>query len=83
MEEDTSQMPDDSRIRPEMTVDEVLSAYPQGAAVFVAHAMACVGCVLSPFHSLAEAAETYRLDLSTFLNELRNTIGPNGMSSSR
>jgi hybrid cluster-associated redox disulfide protein len=69
-------MPDDSPITSDMSVDDVLSAYPQTAAVFVAHAMACVGCMLSPFHSLAEAARTYHLELDTFLDELRNNIAP-------
>jgi hybrid cluster-associated redox disulfide protein len=72
-------MPDDSPITPDMSVDDVLSAYPQTAAVFVAHAMACVGCVLSPFHSLAEAAGTYHLELDTFLDELRSAVSSSGV----
>jgi len=55
-------------------VEAFLSDYPRAVNVFVAHAMACVGCPLSRFHSLAEAAESYSLDLSAFLLELQHEI---------
>jgi hypothetical protein len=36
--------------------------------------MACVGCPIAPFETLAEVAAIYKLELSCFLNELQQTI---------
>ncbi|MBX3066215.1 MAG: DUF1858 domain-containing protein [Anaerolineae bacterium] len=40
------------------------------AEVFNSHGMACVGCVFSRFHTLAEAAEIYKLEMPLLLSEL-------------
>ena len=47
-----------------------LSRHPGAASVFLAHRMACVGCSLSAFDTLADAAREYRLPLAPFLDEL-------------
>jgi hybrid cluster-associated redox disulfide protein len=60
----------ETAITPDMTVNGLLYVSPQSAAVFIAHGMACVGCPLAGFHTLAEAAATYGQDLASFLTEL-------------
>ena len=67
-------MCNDDPINPDVSVDVFLTDYPQAANVFVAHAMACVGCPLDGFHTLAEAAEIYNLDLCTFLQDVQQEI---------
>src|SRR5438552_3964609 len=67
-------LPDKDDIYPEMTVHRLLNAYPRLAEVFVAHRMACVGCTLSGFHTLAEAAAIYGIELAVWLSELRDTL---------
>jgi hybrid cluster-associated redox disulfide protein len=57
-----------------LTVAEILAQWPQVIPVFIHHRMACVGCVMAPFETLAEAAIIYHLDLDSFLRELRQTI---------
>jgi hybrid cluster-associated redox disulfide protein len=57
-----------------LTVAEVLAQWPQTIPVFIHYRMACVGCAMAPFESLAEVAIIYRLDLDSFLRELRRTI---------
>jgi hybrid cluster-associated redox disulfide protein len=57
-----------------LTVAEVLAQWPQTIPVFIHHRMACVGCAMAPFESLAEVATIYRLDLDGFLRELLQTI---------
>ncbi len=69
-------MCDETELDPETPVDTFLSRFPQAAAVFVAHRMACAGCLLSQFHTLAEAALIYGLNLSQFLEELCNSRVP-------
>lgn len=59
----------------DMTIAELLSRWPQTAPIFHRHGMACVGCALDSFCSVADAAETYNLPLDQFLAELTHTIG--------
>lgn len=47
-----------------------LGAHPASARVFFDHRMACVGCALSEFDTLADAARAYGLSLDSFLTEL-------------
>lgn len=52
------------------TIEAVLDARPRAAGVLVRHGMACVGCVMARFETLAEAAREYHLNVSSLLNEL-------------
>ena len=54
----------------DLSVGGFLRACPAGAGVFLAHRMACVGCPLADFETLADAAREYRLSLADFLAEL-------------
>lgn len=51
-------------------VAEVMRARPQTVGVFVALRMACPGCALSPFETVAEAAAEYGLDSDDLLARL-------------
>jgi len=55
---------------PETTVACWLGAHPGTAGVFLGRRMACVGCPLAAFETLADAAREYRLPLADFLAEL-------------
>ena len=57
----------------EMTVSDVLTRWPQTAAVFQQFKTACVGCGMAPFDTLADVADIYQFDLSPFLETLRQT----------
>lgn len=57
-----------------LTVAEVLAHWPQTIPVFIHHRMACVGCVIAPFETLAEVSLIYHLNLDCFLQELHQTI---------
>jgi hybrid cluster-associated redox disulfide protein len=59
--------------RPESdwTIEALLAARPAAARVLLRHGMACVGCAMAPFETLAEVAGVYRADLPTLLRELR------------
>ena len=52
------------------TIDTLLEARPNAARILMRHGMACVGCVMARFETLAEAAREYRLDLACLLEEL-------------
>jgi hybrid cluster-associated redox disulfide protein len=55
-------------------VADVLTRWPQTIPVFTAHQMACVGCPIAPFETLAEVAAIYHLNLRNFLDELNCVI---------
>jgi hybrid cluster-associated redox disulfide protein len=58
----------------EMTVEMVLTSWPQTAVIFHEHKMACVGCAVASFYSIADAASIYGLAQEQFLNELITAI---------
>lgn len=57
-----------------LTVAEVLARWPQAIRVFFRHRMACVGCTMAPFDTIADVAAIYRLPLHCFLSELQQAI---------
>lgn len=59
----------------DVTVAELLRAWPDAARVFLRSGMACVGCELSIFDTLAEVADSYGLDVQKFLAELADAAG--------
>jgi hybrid cluster-associated redox disulfide protein len=58
----------------DLTVAEVLTRWPQAIQVFFRHRMACVGCTMAPFDTIADAAAIYGLPLSFLLSELHQVI---------
>lgn len=61
-------------ITPEAIVAEVLKQWPQTIPVFMKYQTSCVGCSMSAFETLGEAARNYKLPLTQFLNDLRQAI---------
>lgn len=64
------------RVEPaaDVTVADFMRAWPQTAQVFLHRGMACVGCDLSIFETLADAAGAYGVDLDRFLMELAEAM---------
>ncbi len=61
-------------LQPDTQVSVALERWPMLIPVFIRHRMTCVGCSMSPFETLASAAEIYHLPLDIFLTELRATL---------
>jgi hybrid cluster-associated redox disulfide protein len=53
------------------TVAEVVARCPGAAQAFTRLRMACVGCAMAPFETVAEAAAAYRLEPEAILGQLR------------
>lgn len=51
-------------------IDEVMRREPATVGVFLRHGMACVGCAIAPYHTVAEATAEYDLPIEAFLREL-------------
>ncbi len=60
----------------ELTVAELLARWPQAIPVFLRHHMACVGCTISSFETLADVTGIYGIHLPHFISELQETIQP-------
>jgi hybrid cluster-associated redox disulfide protein len=58
-------------IRSDMPVEDVMRRFPAIIAVFLRHRMHCIGCAVSPFHTVADAAGEYGMDHAALVQELR------------
>ena len=55
---------------PDLPLSELMSRWPETIAVFNRHRMICVGCLISPYHTIADACAEYGLDEEVFVAEL-------------
>lgn len=56
---------------PDLPLSELMKHWPQTVPVFMRHKMLCVGCLISPFHTILDACAEYHLDHDAFMAELR------------
>ena len=63
-----------AQLTADLTVTEVMDRWPQTIPVFFRYRMACVGCPIASFETLAEVAAIYGLDLDCFVSKLQQTI---------
>ena len=63
-----------SDLFPRMSVSELLYRYPMCIPVFLGHRMACVGCSMAAFDTIADAANHYGLAVELLLEELRGVV---------
>jgi len=64
-------------VRPDRdrTIDEFLAARPMAARVFLRRRMACVGCAMSRFDTLGDAARIYGIPEIELLDDLTAAEG--------
>ncbi len=62
----------------DMLVADVMQRWPATASVFLRHGMACPGCPMAPFMTVAEAAASYRIALDHLVADLRRAMPPAG-----
>jgi hybrid cluster-associated redox disulfide protein len=58
------------RLVADLTVAEVIDRWPQAIPLLFRYRMACVGCPMARFETLAEVVAIYGLNPSRFLGEL-------------
>lgn len=63
--------PDD----PDLPLSQLFDRWPQSMTVFAAHRMACFGCPISPFHTVSDACNEYRLNEGAFRDALFIAVG--------
>ena len=67
-------MAEKSDISSLMTVKELLETHPSLLQIFLDMGLLCVGCPAESFHTLAEVAEEYKLDLHQLLNLFHKSV---------
>ena len=60
---------------PDLTLSQVMATWPATVAVFLRHRMLCVGCMVTPFHTIADACAEYHLSEDAFREQLRKAAG--------
>jgi hybrid cluster-associated redox disulfide protein len=57
-------------------VQNVVERHPQTIPVFNRHGLQCVGCYISPFHTIADSAREYSMTLDPLLRDLNQAVMP-------
>ncbi|MGJ8626351.1 MAG: DUF1858 domain-containing protein [Sulfitobacter sp.] len=60
---------------PDLALDQLMTFWPETITVFLRHKMLCIGCMVSPFHTIVDACIEYGLDEQLFRAELYQAIG--------
>ena len=60
-------------ISSKMTVDKVLTEYPDTATTFITLRTSCVGCHLARFCTLEDVAKDYGLSLQELMDKLNHS----------
>jgi hybrid cluster-associated redox disulfide protein len=55
-------------------VQQVIDRYPEAIPVFARHGMQCVGCYISPFHTITDCAREHEMALKPLLDDLNQAI---------
>ncbi|MBO9450727.1 DUF1858 domain-containing protein [Tropicibacter sp. R16_0] len=63
---------------PDLMLSDVMKVWPQTIEVFLRHGMLCVGCMVNPFHTVADACTEYNLDEEVFRTELQRAVDGQG-----
>ncbi len=66
-----------------MIVADVMERWPATVQVFNARRMACPGCVMSPFMTVADAAASYNLDEAELTEALIRAVSAAPAGASR
>lgn len=83
----TMNLPEDTRnfpsLSPQIAMADLMAAWPQVIPTLLDRHMACVGCDMARFETLADAALIYGLDLRNLLADLARAIdNPNNLEDS-
>ena len=62
------------RITANSLVQDVVKDCPQTISVFARRGLQCVGCYISPFHTIADVSREYALALDPLLDELNQVF---------
>jgi hybrid cluster-associated redox disulfide protein len=66
-----------TQITAESLVQDVVDRHPQTIPVFARHGLQCVGCYISPYHTITDTAREYAMSIDPLLSDLNRVIAAN------
>jgi hybrid cluster-associated redox disulfide protein len=61
-------------ITKEMTIEEVVTQYPETMLVFMRHGLHCVGCHVSAYESIEEGALAHGINVDALVSDLNKVV---------
>jgi hybrid cluster-associated redox disulfide protein len=58
----------------EMTIQEVVTKYPDSVKVFIQHGMPCVGCMAARYENIEQGANAHGIDIDKLMGDLNKTV---------
>ena len=59
----------------EMTIQEVVSKYPNSVKIFIKHGMPCVGCMAARYENIEQGANAHGIDIAKLMEDLNKSVG--------
>jgi hybrid cluster-associated redox disulfide protein len=59
-------------INADLSIDDVMQAWPATLRRLVRRRMACIGCEAAPFHTVGDVARIYDVPIDALLTDLRD-----------
>jgi hybrid cluster-associated redox disulfide protein len=57
-----------------MSMDEIMRAWPATIAVVIRHHMLCVGCPIAAFHTVADACREHGIDKAALIRDIERLL---------
>lgn len=64
-----------SRVDPDLSMDQIMRAWPQTIPVILDNRMFCVGCPIAEFHTITDACAEHGIDEAEFTAQLDAVVG--------
>ena len=64
----------DNQITRQSNIESILGRWPQTVSVFLRYKLACIGCTMAPFETLADVLSNYSLSEDQFLADIQKSI---------
>lgn len=61
-------------ITKDMTIEQVVSEYPETMMVFMRHGLHCVGCHVSAYESIEEGAMAHGINVDALVADLNKVV---------
>jgi hybrid cluster-associated redox disulfide protein len=62
----------------DMSMDDIMQAWPATVGVLIRHHMLCVGCPIAPFHTLSDACRKHGIDKKPVKRDIETEVAKAG-----
>ncbi len=61
-------------IHKNMSIEDIVTKYPETILIFEKYGLGCVGCQAALFENIEQGAEVHGIDVDTLIKDLNNAI---------